>query len=132
MVWAVKYSFEHWNEDVLLLLHLGIPENIVKMVEDPRVTSKLYLRSDDRNYAEIYMVWENKASFDEWRAQYPDWNSETGEMQKYLASFGITRNYYEPPAEDFPWTEHPSHRPDKVQYPKNVITHMDIFTPPDE
>lgn len=132
MVWTVKYAYEHWNEDVLLVMHLGLPEDIIKAVSDPRVISKLYMRSDDRAYAEVYLSWESKAMFDAWLADHPNWNTVTTEMKQYLESFGMNRTFYDPPTEDYDWSTHPSNRPDKVQFPKNVIDHGDIYLPPSE
>jgi hypothetical protein len=132
MVWTVKYAYEHWNEDVLLLLHLGVSESVVNIVQDPRIINKLYLRSDDRTYAEIFVSWDSKKSYDEWYAAYPEFSMHTAEVQRYMESFGISRARYDPPHEDYSWDTHPSVRPDRMQFPKNVITHADIFAPPEE
>jgi hypothetical protein len=132
MVWQVKYAYEHWNEDVLLLLHLGLPESQVKTFEDPRIIGKVYLRSQDRTYAEIFLLWESKKSYDEWYADYLDFLGISAEVQQYMESFGVNRSFYEPEGEDYNWSFHASSRPDKVQFPQNVIVHQDIFLPPGE
>ena len=132
MVWQVKYAYEHWNEDVLLLLHLGLPESQVKIFEDSRIIGNVYLRSQDRTYAEIFLLWESKKSYDEWCADYPDFLGISAEVQQYMESFGVNRSFYEPEGEDYDWQGHPSNRPDKVQFPQNVIVHQDIFLPPGE
>jgi hypothetical protein len=130
MVWTVKYAYEHWNEDVLLVMHLGLPEEVIQAVSDPRVIDKMYLRSDDRAYAELFLSWENQTKYREWLDDHPNWTALTAEMQKYLESFGMSRTYYDPPSEDYDWTSHPSIRPDKVQFPKHVIDQGDIYLPP--
>ena len=132
MVWTVKYAYEHWNEDVLLVMHLGLSQEVIQAVSDPRVIGKMYLRSDDRAYAELFLSWESKQSYDSWLADHPEWPGATAEMQKYLESFGMNRTYYDPLHEDYKWEEHPSNRPDKIEYPRSVITHEDIYLPPNE
>ena len=132
MVWTVKYTYEHWSEDVLLVMYLGLPEAAHVAVNDPRVLNRLYIRSDDRRYGEVYLSWENKEKYISWKEDYPEWNTMAQEHKQYVESFGIVRAFYEPFHEDYHWETHPSNRPDRVQFPKNAIQDKNIFDPPNE
>ena len=131
MSYSVKITYQHPDEDVLLLTHHHVDPAVAKVFSDPRIKNTIMLRSKDRTYAEVYMFWSSKEEYQSWAQEHftEEFHQADQQMQQKLVEIGLSTEYYEPENDDENWTAHFSRRIDLVQYPGSVIEYDDIFKP---
>ena len=124
-MYTVKYTYQKLDSDVLLEHMLGPVDSGTEIFHlDSRVLDMRYYRSDDRTYAEIHIVWESKAKYDEWDADHTEAHRQCQyEFENYHKDMSINFAKIEPPSDDWDWAEHSEDRIQEV-YP---VTWVQIF-----
>jgi hypothetical protein len=126
-MYVVKQTYEKPGADVLLEHYLGPIELGSTIFADPRVLDILYYRSEDKSYAQIYIVWESKESYDSWHKDHETEHLELQRaMEEYMQTMGIEFHRLYPPEDDYAWASD-----DPRILEEQRISYDQIFNDPD-
>lgn len=124
-MYVVKNTYEKANADVLLEHMLGPIENGNAIFADPRVQEIQYYRSEDRSYAETYVMFESQESYNAWHQEHEQQHLALQEqMENYMQQMGITFQRLFPPGNGWNWADH--HSEPRIS-PESKITFEQIF-----
>jgi hypothetical protein len=106
MVWTTRRVFKKVDGDPLYEFFTSFPYGNKNAVKDQRIIDISFYRSIDRCVGLIYTTYQDKASWESWRAEHqPELKDALAEGKQWADDRNITVTTEQPETEDQDWSD---------------------------